>query len=80
MFVYVAEEEWGADGKARGPAGTDQSGESSNRVALSYNLMFHVSSPRLHWCYSLVLTDLDRAVPSASCACVRESLAGPSGV
>jgi len=37
-----AEEEWGADGKARGPPGADQSGEFNNLVVLWFNLMFGV--------------------------------------
>ena len=42
MFVTVTEEEWGADGKARGSAGTEQSGEFNNSVVLPYNLVFRV--------------------------------------
>jgi hypothetical protein len=37
-----AEEEWGADGKGRGPPGADQSGEFNNLLVLPSNLMFRV--------------------------------------
>ena len=42
MFLFVSEEEWGADGKARGPPGADQSGEFNNLGVLPFNLMFSV--------------------------------------
>jgi hypothetical protein len=39
-LCLFAEEEWGADGKGRGPPGADQSGEFNNLVVLLSNFMF----------------------------------------